>query len=151
MVVVILLTQGTATYSRATNHPSAELLFPPTGRDLLTKVTARQGVKPLTMLVPLLLLIDPSINSSTVEFSSFPAPNQVHSPGARLIPDVKVVWGRFTFPSLSFPKAAVRKRSEVRIFDSPTLFTLRSSPAAPSSSPHRCVAFIQLFTQVWTE
>merc|ERR1719400_848407 len=43
MEVVILLTQGTAAYSRVTNH-SSELLFKPTGRVLLTKVTARQGV-----------------------------------------------------------------------------------------------------------
>ena len=37
---------------------------------------------------------------------------------------------------VTFPKAAVRKRSEVRIVDSPMLFTLSSWPGAPSSSEH---------------
>ena len=137
MMVLMLLTQGTAANSSFT------LLL------LLTKVTARQGVKPVVSLV--LLLGESSMN---VEFSSFPgqqfqrgdlkykisnvrpcdfklcdlppdlntprmtqlwplemsdcqslyepAPNQVHFPGARLIPEVNAVCGSFALPFFSW-------------------------------------------------
>ena len=140
MMVLMLLTQGTAANSSFT------LLL------LLTKVTARQGVKPVVSLREVVLLLGES--SMNVEFSSFPgqqfqrgdlkymisnvrpcdfklcdlppdlntprmtqlwplemsdcqslyepAPNQVHFPGARLIPEVNAVCGSFALPFFSW-------------------------------------------------
>merc|ERR1712012_712502 len=88
MEVAILLTQGTTVYSRTTIQ-SCPVLFTAVC-DLFRKVTAMHSVYP-TLLLLLLLVIEFTIVWLTSESSSFPAPNQVHTSGARLMPEVNVV------------------------------------------------------------
>merc|ERR1712012_56 len=89
MEVAISLTQGTTVYSRTTFQPC-----PVPFRavcDLFRKVTAMHSVYPAVLLLLLLMAIESTIVWLTLESSPFPAPNQVHTSGARLIPEVNVV------------------------------------------------------------